>query len=489
MRTFAELLTDYMERVGISDSELARALGVRRQTIFRWKEGLVEKPRYREDVLRVADKLRLAPVERDELLLAAGFPPECPIVPETVPVAEPPPSVPVETPRLPAETTVPERIPARAHSRWLWGVVLIFVLVVAGGAWYFASTMQTDNLPIAAPGETLVIISHFSRDFKTPIATPQRQLGETSAQLDASSRLQAAIEREVRAARLGVRVVSIPESITDAAYAEQMRQRTNATIVIWGESKNQNLVVGLALAPLASRIDDMPLDALIVAPTDARLTLAGGSTEEMQTLALIVLNQLYLARSDFSMARAALSLASSNAPSDPSASASLNLFAGYTAQISKPPELGAAMQFYSQTIALAPETQSAFLNRGIVYIRLNDARWQTDLARVPDIVNARLALCWAYALDKKPDLALPHCDAAVSRDASARSREARAIVYAQAGKLSDAATDLQIFVDWLARQPESLRVRYGTTRTEWLTTLKAGKNPIDDAVLDKLRKE
>ena len=52
------------------------AIGVQRMTIFRWKEGTVARPRYREDVLRIAAKLRLTPVERDELLLAAGFPPE-----------------------------------------------------------------------------------------------------------------------------------------------------------------------------------------------------------------------------------------------------------------------------------------------------------------------------------------------------------------------------------------------------------------------------
>ena len=57
--TFSALLTEHLNRAGISDSELARSIGVRRQTVFRWKEGLVERPRAREDVLRCASKLRL----------------------------------------------------------------------------------------------------------------------------------------------------------------------------------------------------------------------------------------------------------------------------------------------------------------------------------------------------------------------------------------------------------------------------------------------
>ena len=68
MQTFGELLTEYMRRTGISDSELARSIGVQRQTIFRWKEGSVARPRIREDVLHCATRLRLSPEERDLLL-------------------------------------------------------------------------------------------------------------------------------------------------------------------------------------------------------------------------------------------------------------------------------------------------------------------------------------------------------------------------------------------------------------------------------------
>jgi transcriptional regulator with XRE-family HTH domain len=76
MKTFAELLTQYISQAGITDSELARSIGVSRQTIFRWREGLTERPNNREDVTAIADKLRLTPEERNELLLAGGFRPE-----------------------------------------------------------------------------------------------------------------------------------------------------------------------------------------------------------------------------------------------------------------------------------------------------------------------------------------------------------------------------------------------------------------------------
>ncbi|MBS1252654.1 MAG: hypothetical protein MAG451_01695 [Anaerolineales bacterium] len=76
MRPFAELLTEYMERINISDAGLAHSIGVRRQTIFRWRQGIVEKPRHRDNVLQCAQALGLTHGERDGLLEAAGFSPE-----------------------------------------------------------------------------------------------------------------------------------------------------------------------------------------------------------------------------------------------------------------------------------------------------------------------------------------------------------------------------------------------------------------------------
>ena len=75
MPTFSELLTAHIDRVGISDADLARRIGISRLTLIRWKEGVTARPRYREDVLRCAEILRLTPEERDELLASAEFQP------------------------------------------------------------------------------------------------------------------------------------------------------------------------------------------------------------------------------------------------------------------------------------------------------------------------------------------------------------------------------------------------------------------------------
>ena len=74
MDSFSDLLSMFAERAGISDAELARRLGISRQTIFRWREGETQRPRHRDDVARLADALRLESEERTQLFMAAGFP-------------------------------------------------------------------------------------------------------------------------------------------------------------------------------------------------------------------------------------------------------------------------------------------------------------------------------------------------------------------------------------------------------------------------------
>ncbi len=119
--TFGQLLAEYMTRSGISDSELARSIGVRRQTIFRWKEGLVERPRSREDVLQCAKKLRLTDDERDRLLLAAGFPPEqlLPAVLQPSPPAPPLPPMSAAEPEAAADVASDQRDPMEMEEEAL----------------------------------------------------------------------------------------------------------------------------------------------------------------------------------------------------------------------------------------------------------------------------------------------------------------------------------------------------------------------------------
>ncbi len=133
--TFSHLLKEYMERTGISDAELARSIGVRRQTIFRWKEGIVARPRNQADVLACAARLRLTLAETDALLVAAGFGPQ--VVPDPPPSSAPETTSPVPLPPS-SQPSLPAPAPDRPKTLPLWGWIglLMGLILVGMGAWW-----------------------------------------------------------------------------------------------------------------------------------------------------------------------------------------------------------------------------------------------------------------------------------------------------------------------------------------------------------------
>ena len=169
MASFAGLLTSYMARTGVGDAEFARRLGVSRLTLIRWKEGVTQRPRYREDVLRCAELLRLEAGERDGLLLAAGFAPDAP--PQSPePVAEPQPREAAEDDAHPemegvddARSGLPQ--PVRPGSRKTLGIAVAVALALAftliAGVAGVAMVDDPDH-PIAEGGESLSLMAPFT---------------------------------------------------------------------------------------------------------------------------------------------------------------------------------------------------------------------------------------------------------------------------------------------------------------------------------------
>ncbi len=291
MRSFGELLTEHLTRAGISDSELARHLGVSRQTIFRWKEGHTARPRVRDDVLKIAARLRLTDAERDELLLAAGFAPQSANVPVS---ASAPTSGASPTPTLPAESSSPERLPAqsRTHPPRL-GLMLVAIALVLGVAISVTLLVTRENGQFRTP-----------TPFLTPLAASSEQVillgrlraeGGDAPNYDVTARLRQAIEREMDAARMErVRVILSPGEIADAQTAEAMRTRVGAEIVAWGSYQGDTTRLFITSA---------------AAPNPTPLQFNNGSNDDVRALALSLVAQIAFKRGQTDAARAALTQA------------------------------------------------------------------------------------------------------------------------------------------------------------------------------------
>jgi tetratricopeptide (TPR) repeat protein/DNA-binding XRE family transcriptional regulator len=365
MRTFAELLTQYTARTGVTDAELARAVGVQRQTIFRWKEGLVARPRSAEDVLHCASKLRLTPQERDELLMAAGFPPVGHVQQDALHRTEPTPSSNV-TPTPPQTTLLEASVAVQVTSasrdrrnrlpRYLAliaaGALLAIVLTLAL-VWF-----RRLHYPQARPGETLVAVGQFAN-----------YTGGAQG-YNVAGRVREALERELTADRLSaVRVASWPDVIQDAAAAQAATRRSGAKLIIWGEYDSGRVVARLTTAKPDADSNELRVEKLIASPGDLPTIINGDLPEGIRYLALLTLGQLYIDQGDLARGRVILEQAADRPPSDTTALAGLYFLLGYASQQSEPADLDASIDYYGRVLALRPDNVAAHNNRSLAYLR------------------------------------------------------------------------------------------------------------------------
>lgn len=360
MRSFAELLQAHITRAGVSDAELARAVGVQRQTVFRWKEGLVARPRSAEDVLRLAAKLRLTPDERDELLLAAGFPP---VAASSVTADAP---LPAEIPSvMPTRTEAVEAVPlalpvapaplARSFLRTpLFAAALIVALLAVAVAAFLA---LRPRYPQAAAGETLIVVAQFGN-----------YTGGAQG-YNVAGRLAEALERELDAAGLrDARVAGWPAAVADTQAAADALARSRAALLVWGEYDSGRVVARFLRqegpAPAAAE-----LSLLAATPADLPAVINDAVPGDMRYLALYSLAHVYLQGGKVYAARAALGQAGLNLPEDAATRAGHHFLWGYVNQIGQPPDLDATIQGYTEALALDDSLDAARNNRAIAYLK------------------------------------------------------------------------------------------------------------------------
>ncbi len=404
MRTFAELLTEYIERAGISDSELARSIGVRRQTLFRWKDGQIQRPRYRDDVLRCARRLRLSLEERDLLLTAAGFSPEAPplsgreLPPE--PVEEAPPtddSVEVE-----AQDVAPQPTVTSSRRPWVIGFAGGLVIVV-GIALATAMLSNGDGVvPVAKDVSTptrtpepTVPPAGFTAVVGTPVAetkeariapkaveTPSPDVeeevvviarfvnyigGETG--YNVAGRIQAALEEEIRSQFIpSIEIKVLAEDIRDEAEAQEVAQRTSASIVIWGEYDSGRAQARFTVPALQGSMEDSQVERPVLNPADLTATINTELPHDVRLLALLIFAELYESGEDSKKARDALDEALTTLPEESDTVATIYFRLGYLHQVKEPPNLAAAEKYYTLAILYDPRSPTPYFNRGLVYL-------------------------------------------------------------------------------------------------------------------------
>lgn len=528
MESFSELLSEFIKRIGVTDAELARRLGVSRQTIFRWREGLTQRPRHRQDVLEMAAKLRLTPPERDRLLLAAGFQPQEPM--EGAHPAEP-----HEALRMPP--TPPARVSLHWHSKSWWGIALIaalsiLILVVVSGFWReiavwlgipVQSRSGTTQWPIAAaPDETLILISEFAN------------YGGEQIGYNVAGRLQEALQDTFDEAGLEqVRIERIPEIIAEDASAQRVGIELQAALVLWGEYDSGRVIAVTTVPDAEGQVEGWEKRWLFATSEELSATINTDLPRDVEWIALYVLGQIHFWDGRHQEAETVFKRALTVPPGDTETLAVVYFFLGFLNSEKTDADLDEVIAYYSEALARWPGLISAVNNRGVAYLQRNALgdleRAEADLRRAitasptlaparvnlalilieqdpshidevlsfleeaeelqPELVGAQNGLCWYYSLAGRPEEALPHCDLAVELDTTGNSNDSRGLTLALLGRYQEAAEEFQTFLDRLQSQNSAAYDRFAPTRALWIEALEAGENPFDASVLQALLRE
>jgi tetratricopeptide (TPR) repeat protein len=384
MENFSDLLNQYIQRAGISDAELSRAIGVSRQTIFRWREGATARPRYREDVLAIAQKLRLSPAERDQLLLAAGFRPEEPETPESPTLEKIEPQ---------AEKVEPAPAPATGRRRWPAAAIVVILLLVIGMAswWLYQTNSRQSSIVPASPGETLVLVTRFANYASS-------QVGYNIA-----GRLTDTLQQEIDQAELkNIRVAEWPHVVSARPQAVQVGQSISATLVIYGEYDVGRIIVQFANPVDQSAFTDPALQQYVAGIPELSATVNSNLPRQVRPLALMALGQTYLNQGNPEQARSLLGRARDGLQAVPDVDdetwAMVNFYLGLAWHHSRPPLLDAAINAYTESINAWPSMLSSRVNRSAALIsRAQPGDWEQALLDMDVVVNAKQDWPLAYS--------------------------------------------------------------------------------------------
>jgi tetratricopeptide (TPR) repeat protein/transcriptional regulator with XRE-family HTH domain len=528
--SFAELLSMFAERSGMSDAELARRLGISRQTIFRWREGETQRPRHREDVVRLADALRLEPEERNQLFFTAGFPPDRGSPGEIGPDTDFEPQVSRE--RIQSHHSEEDKgrlrkILGGKKNKWITavsaGLILTIGTLILNNVWNeSAGIFDLTGHYSSESSETLVLVSEFAN------------YGGGQIGYNVAGRLEEAFIKEFDSANIGnVSVKKINEIVKDEVIANELGQELGADIVVWGEYDSGRAIAFVTSPSSDDRVGSLERSWHFASAEELSATINIDLPNEVQWIALYVLGQVHYWSGREEQAELVFLRTLEDLPNYPGNAAAIYQFLGMIESRKETPDVDKVIAYYTEAIVLRPTLIQALNNRGIAYLQRSAdgdlSRAEIDFreaARIdpsfavaayhlaltllwqdpgniletldileqaedldPEAVYIQDALCRYFSLVENPQEAIAHCDSAVAADPSGKRRGNRGIALAMLGRTEEAIEDFQLFLEYLIENDADGFAQFAASRQGWIETLKGGHDPFNEGVLMDLLSE
>ncbi|HRJ45410.1 MAG TPA: tetratricopeptide repeat protein, partial [Caldilineaceae bacterium] len=251
--------------------------------------------------------------------------------------------------------------------------------------------------PLAAPGETLVIVGQFTN-------FTGGQVG-----FNVAGRIADPLHQEIENAQLsGVRVAVWSNPIRSEAEAQSLLARSAAWMIIWGEFDSGRVLARFTQSE--GTTSPPALESLVASPDDLFATINTALPQEVRYLALLTLGALYADTGDYPRARAVLVRANTTPPQERDAQVTLLFRLGLVHQLGENPQTDETIGYYTQLLQLAPDHLLARYNRGLAYLARNQAGdWDRAVAdfdgviqRSPGYLAARIGRGVAFLYRREP---------------------------------------------------------------------------------------
>jgi tetratricopeptide (TPR) repeat protein len=223
-----------------------------------------------------------------------------------------------------------------------------------------------------------------------------------------AGRLAEALQREVNDARLkNIRITIWPQVVEERHPALQAGQEISATLVIYGEYDVGRVVVKFAHPANRDDFTDPVLQRHVLNMQELSATINSDLPQQVRSLALMALGQIFLSRAEADQACPLLAQARDNLKTDttvdPQTLALVNFFLGTAYHHSDPPALDAAIVAYTEAVEIWPQMLSSRLNRSAAYAaRKNPQDLQLALADAEALIAAEPD--WAPAYNNRASI-------------------------------------------------------------------------------------
>ena len=272
------------------------------------------------------------------------------------------------------------------------GLAALALLVAIIAAVVANSLRDTTVYPAATNGESLIVLAPF--------------VNYTSGGqgFNVVGRLKTAIDGEIREAGLtAVRTVEWPREIDNEKDAENAIERSDASLVIWGEYDSGRVIARFTAQQNRTASQAQQVVDIASSPVELPTTINIDLTSEVRHIALMTLGQVYLERNEHDQAKAVLTLASDPPPNEPAALANLRFLLGRAYLGGNLVDFDEAIWLFTQVLAFQSRSVEALNSRALAY---------TERGRAGDVDLAVADL--TRALTIKPERAATHLNLAVA---------------------------------------------------------------------------